>query len=39
MAMNSLNRSMGTADSYPFILSDVAIDKLRFVHQVVVSQS
>ncbi len=35
MAMNSLNRSMGTADSYPFILSDVAIDKLRFVHQVV----
>src|SRR5439155_26464206 len=36
MAMNSLNRSMGTADSYPFILSEVAIDKLRFVHQVIV---
>lgn len=35
MAMNSLNRSMGLPDAYPFVLSDVAIDKLRFVHGVV----
>jgi hypothetical protein len=38
MAMNSLNRSMGLADPYPFVLSEVAIDKLRFVHQVVIGQ-
>ncbi len=38
LAMNSLNRSMGIADSYPFVLSEAAIDKLRFVHQVVVEQ-
>ena len=35
IAMNSLNRSMGTNDSYPFVLSQSAIDKLRFVHEVV----
>jgi hypothetical protein len=35
MAMNSLNRSMGLADAYPFVLSEAAIDKLRFVHRIV----
>ncbi len=35
LAMNSLNRSMGLADAYPFILSEAAIAKLRFVHQIV----
>jgi hypothetical protein len=35
MALNSLNRSMGTGDAYPFVLSGPAIDKLRFVHEVV----
>ncbi len=30
--MNSLNRAMGQADSYPFVLSEPVIDKLRFVH-------
>jgi hypothetical protein len=34
-ALNSLNRSMGLADLYPFVLSDPAIAKLRFVHDVV----
>jgi len=34
-ALNSLNRSMGLPDSYPFVLSPVALDKLRFVHEVV----
>jgi hypothetical protein len=34
-ALNSLNRSMGLADLYPFVLSDAAIAKLRFVHDIV----
>ena len=33
--LNSLNRSVGTPDPYPFTLSTRAIDKLRFVHDVV----
>jgi hypothetical protein len=33
--LNNLNRSMGQQDAYPFVLSDPAIDKLRFVHRVV----
>ncbi len=35
MALNSLNRSMGMKDFYPFVLSNAAIDKLRFVHETV----
>jgi hypothetical protein len=35
IALNSLNRSMGLADVYPFVLSDRAVQKLRFVHRVV----
>ena len=35
LALNSLNRSMGLMDSYPFVLSDDAIEKLRFVHDVI----
>jgi hypothetical protein len=35
LALNSLNRSMGTLDGYPFVLSQAAIAKLRFVHDVV----
>jgi hypothetical protein len=35
LALNSLNRSMGTADPYPFVLSNAAIDKLRFVHDII----
>lgn len=31
--LNNLNRGMGLADAYPFILRDPAIDKLRFVHE------
>lgn len=31
--INSLNRSMGMADPYPFILSDAVTDKLAFIHQ------
>jgi len=35
MALNSLNRSMGLPDTYPFVLSETAIAKLRFVHEVI----
>ena len=35
LALNGLNRSMGLADPYPFVLSDKAVEKLRFVHDVV----
>ncbi|HVY28236.1 MAG TPA: putative zinc-binding metallopeptidase [Polyangiaceae bacterium] len=34
-ALNSLNRSMGLPDCYPFVLSAPAIAKLRFVHEVI----
>jgi len=33
-ALNELNRGMGHADLYPFVLSNNAIEKLRFVHDV-----
>ena len=35
VALNSLNRSMGQSDVYPFALSPPAIEKLRFVHELV----
>ncbi len=31
-AVNSLNRSMGHQDFYPFIISAAVIEKLRFIH-------
>jgi hypothetical protein len=33
--LNNLNRSLGQQDAYPFVLSSPAIEKLRFVHQVI----
>lgn len=33
--LNSLNRSMGLEDAYPFVLSQKTLSKLRFVHQTV----
>ena len=35
LALNDLNRSMGLHDPYPFVLSPAAVEKLRFVHEVV----
>lgn len=35
LAINSLNRSMGLPDLYPFSLSPVAVGKLGFVHDLV----
>jgi hypothetical protein len=34
-AVNSLNRSMGQPDLYPFVLSPLVIEKLGFVHRLV----
>jgi hypothetical protein len=34
-ALNSLNRSLGMADGYPFTLAAPVVDKLRFVHRVI----
>jgi hypothetical protein len=34
-AVNSLNRSMGQPDLYPFVLSSPAIEKLSFIHRLV----
>ena len=34
--LNSLNRSMGLEDAYPFVLSEATLKKLRFVHELVV---
>jgi hypothetical protein len=33
--LNSLNRSLGMPDGYPFTLAPRVVDKLRFVHRVV----
>ena len=35
IALNSLNRSMGLPDLYPFVLPEPAVEKIRFVHDVV----
>ena len=35
IAVNSLNRSMGLSDLYPFVLAEAAIQKIRFVHDVI----
>jgi hypothetical protein len=31
--LNNLNRGLGMADAYPFVLPGPAVDKLRFVHE------
>jgi hypothetical protein len=35
LLVNSLNRSLGQEDAYPFALSTGALDKLRYVHDVI----
>ncbi|WP_283786241.1 zinc-binding metallopeptidase family protein [Bermanella sp. WJH001] len=34
-AINAINRSMGHDDAYPFVISISALNKLRFVHNVI----
>lgn len=38
-AMNSLNRSMGLGDIYPFVITQPVKEKMAFIHQLVRSQS
>lgn len=38
-ALNSLNRSLGMADGYPFTLAAPVVEKLRFVHRVIAQAS
>lgn len=33
--LNSMNRSLGQKDSYPFVIPDRVIQKLAFIHQVI----
>ena len=33
--LNNLNRGLGLPDAYPFVLSSPAIEKLRFVHEII----
>jgi len=35
VAINSLNRSIGQPDFYPFVLSPPVIDKLQFIHEII----
>jgi hypothetical protein len=35
LLLNSLNRSLGQDDAYPFALSPPALEKLRFIHDVI----
>jgi hypothetical protein len=39
LLLNSLNRSLGHDDAYPFALGAQALDKLRFVHDVIARHS
>lgn len=34
-AINSLNRSMGVPDAYPFVVSPSVVDKMNFIHRLV----
>src|SRR5205814_963217 len=35
VALNAMNRAMGLPDLYPFVLSEPALKKIRFVHETV----
>ncbi len=35
LALNDINRSMGHEDFYPFVIPDLAVTKLAFVHRVI----
>ncbi len=37
LLLNSLTRSLGQDDAYPFALSQMALDKLRFIHDLIQS--
>ena len=33
--INSLNRSMGISDAYPFVVSPPVVDKMKFIHELI----
>lgn len=35
-AINSLNRSMGVPDAYPFVVSMTVVEKMKFIHKLIV---
>ncbi len=37
LAMNSLNRSLGLRDPYPFVLTPVVKEKMRFIHELILA--
>jgi hypothetical protein len=37
--LNNLNRGLGVPDGYPFVLSQRAVEKLRFVHDVIAASA
>jgi hypothetical protein len=39
IALNSINRSMGLPDLYPFVLSPAVVEKMRFIYEVISSHS
>ncbi|WP_082497876.1 putative zinc-binding metallopeptidase [Pseudorhodoferax sp. Leaf267] len=39
LLLNSLNRSLGQEDAYPFALSERALHKLRFVHEMIAAHA
>ncbi|HSF54080.1 MAG TPA: putative zinc-binding metallopeptidase [Algoriphagus sp.] len=38
-AINSLNRSMGIADAYPFVINGAVIKKMKFIHRLLFGKS
>jgi hypothetical protein len=38
-ALNSLNRGIGVPDLHPFFLSSPALEKLRFIHDIISGQN
>ena len=39
VAINSLNRSLGQHDAYPFVIAAPVAEKLRFIHHVIYAQA
>lgn len=37
-AINSLNRSMGIPDAYPFVVSSAVVEKMKFIHRLLFKQ-
>jgi len=37
--MNSLNRSLGLKDSYPFVINEAVKEKLKFIHETIRGES